>query len=80
MTDANTAELQRRLSANSTAASIVIGLLVAELESLHPGLASRLENQLDGVLGAIEAQGGFNQEVAKQVAMHARVMLGTRNI
>ena len=79
MTEESAAEMQRRLSANSTAASIVLGLLLAEIEDLHPGAAARIEGRLDGVLAGMEAQGGFDKEVAKQAAQHARVLLGTRN-
>lgn len=80
MTEANASDLQRRLSANATATSIVIGLLVAEVEALNPGAADRMERSLDALLSQIEAQGGFNKDVAQQVADHARVLLRTRNI
>ena len=73
------AEDRRRLDARSTAASIVLGLLVARMEELHPGSREKMLGQVQQITEHLAANEEFDPTMVEDVARYAETLLNTSN-
>ena len=68
-----------RLDNRGIAASIVLGLVVARLEELHPGSRDKMMSQLENIAEHFAANEELSKPVADEVVRYARVLLNTSN-
>ena len=70
---------QARSLAHATGTSMVLRLLVAKIEELHPGTADELYEQVETIADHLAASGSLEPRVINEVIAHAKDILATRN-
>ncbi|WP_267422706.1 hypothetical protein [Methylobacterium sp. GC_Met_2] len=70
---------QSRALAHATGTNIVLRLLVAKIEELHPGTADEPYEQVETIADHLAASGKLEPRVIDEVITHAKGILATRN-
>ncbi|MCJ2051696.1 hypothetical protein [Methylobacterium sp. J-070] len=70
---------QARALAHATGTNMILRLLVAKIEELHPGTADELYEQVEVIADQLATSGNLETKVINEVITHAKGILATRN-